>query len=114
MLHPVAISERLNMRHDLFRTLIFKHRSSLDFFHWWQVWNCVRESQKDFGPIAIDMDMDTDMDAHMGMDIIPLDRPHESSHVTNASCKVMPVYEEWKDYECVDFNALQNAWELKN
>lgn len=78
MLHPVAISERLNMRRDLFRTLIFKHRSSLDLFHWWQVWNRVLESQKDFGPIAMDMDMDmdmdTDMDAHMGMDIIPLER----------------------------------------
>lgn len=56
------------------------------------------------------MDIDTDVDTHMGMDISPLkDRIHESFHVSNASCKMMSAYAEWKDYERVNFNALQNA-----
>ena len=44
----------------------------------------------------------------MDVDIISLDR-WTSSPASDASRKKMPVYKEWKDYECVDLNALQNA-----
>lgn len=68
MLHLTVISEILNIRFAPLYVLTFKDRSSLDFFHWYQVWNCIFESQKDFEQVATDMDMDIDGD------VISLDR----------------------------------------
>lgn len=69
------------------------------------------KGQKDFEPTSINTNTDTHMDTHIGMDRQTSWVP---SWVSDASCKVIPVYEEWEDYECVDFNALQKARESNN